>query len=336
MTDQVDQDAHAVFLPAFGDLELSDSVRAFLKNGGVALLPGESRDEYVAREMSTDRITSEKRDHFRSLADGAMTLTGRPILVAVDQELGGIRRLHQLVPQLPGAADAAKMTGQEIERISYEVAVAAKQFGINMFLSPIVDVVTGKNDWLRGRTISTDPETVSRVASSFVRGIQRAGVVATAKHFPGHHDISADPAVSEAVVSGNLEELAKGFGPFREVIAAGTLAVMTGPAIVPSLDVDEPASLSPKIINLLRTKFGFTGMVVSDDLDSKATMRSDTLERAAIAALNAGSDLLLVAAGAHLGDLIASVAQATRDGHIPSNRLSEAATRVRQTARWAA
>jgi beta-N-acetylhexosaminidase len=336
MADQLTSDIHAVFLPAFADLALSAEVQAFLRNGCVAVLPGESRAEYVARGMSAERREQERSEDFLQFVEAVKAAANGPVLVAVDQELAGIQRLHGLVPPLPTASEAPVLSSQEIEKRTRAVAAAARQLGVNMFLSPIVDVVTGRNVWLQGRTISTDPEVVSRVANAFVTGAQAEGVVCTVKHFPGFFDISADPAIdATALVSGTVQDLERGYGPFREVIAAGVKAVMVGPAPIVALDPLNSASTSPAVIGMLRRQFGFDGVVVSDDLDSAAVMLDKTVAQRAVDALNAGCDLLLVAAGGHLPELARYVADAVEAGTLKAERVAEAATRVRALVNWA-
>ncbi|WP_395820149.1 glycoside hydrolase family 3 N-terminal domain-containing protein [Devosia sp.] len=336
MANQLNSDIHAVFLPAFADLALSPEVEAFLRRGCVAVLPGESRAEYVGRDMSADRQATETSTDFRNFVDAAKLAAGGPLLVAVDQEMAGIQRLHRLVPPLPTAKEASALSANEIESRTRVVAAAARQLGVNMFLSPIVDLVTGRNVWLDRRTISTDGEVVGRIASAFVAGAQAERVVCTAKHFPGFFDISADPAIDEtAVVSGSVQDLEAGYGPFHEVISAGVKAVMVGPAPVAALDRSNSASTSPAVIGMLRRQFAFDGVVVSDDLDSPAVMLGKTVAHRAVDALNAGCDLLLVAAGSHLPDLAGFVGDAVKAGILKAERVAEAANRVRALAKWA-
>lgn len=244
-------DAHAVLLPAIDDLMLTDPMAHFLDKGGRALLIGETRAEYVARRMSDARRRGESADKLRALTDRITGLAG-PALVALDQEPSGIRRLHGLVPQLPDNEVLYAMASEETERVAFRMAQAARGMGVTMFLSPVIDVVTGHNPWLQGRTLGTDAAEVARIGCAFIRGVETAGVVATAKHFPGHHDIDGDPAVDAATVSGGADALAPGMVPFRAAIAAGVRAVMTGPALVPGMDAVMPSSLSATTIAALR------------------------------------------------------------------------------------
>lgn len=322
-------DAHTVLLPAIDDLTLTDPLMRFLDRGGRALLLGETRAEYVARRMSSVREAHETAADIHALTDRIARHAG-PALVALDQEPAGICRLHALVPHLPENLHAAP--SDQIERAAFQMARAARDLGVTMFLSPVIDVVTGHNPWLRGRTLGTDAVEVARIAAAYIRGVEAAGVVATAKHFPGHHDIDGDPAVEIATVGGGLAELCPGMIPFRAAIAAGARAVMTGPALVPAMDPELPSSLSAATIGALRD-LGFAGLVVSDDLDAIGTLRGQRdVPTAAVQALCAGSDLLLLSAANDLEQVCTRILSAVADGSLPEARLTQAAARVRALA----
>ena len=131
------RNAHAVLLPAFDSLSLSDAVKGFLGKGGCSILLGESRQEYVAREMGEERKAAETAEMFLSVAQEASRLSG-DLLVAVDQEIAGIRRLHDLTPLFPAKDELAKMDADSFEETAYLVAAAARGLGVNMFLAPII------------------------------------------------------------------------------------------------------------------------------------------------------------------------------------------------------
>lgn len=328
------KDAHAVLLPAFDSTTLGDSVKRFLENGGCSILLGESRQEYVARVMSEELRSAETADTLIRVTQEAAELAG-DLLVAVDQELGGICRLHDLVPRFPPSEEIASCSAGRIEQLSGSVASAAKALGVNCFLAPILDVVTGENPWLFGRTWSTDPNAIARLSSAYIRGVQAAGVAATAKHFPGFHNIALDPAIeSGAVVTESASSFEPGFIPFSDAIGNGVEIIMVGPAIVTAFDEENPASTSPKVIGMLRNEFGFEGVVMSDDLDSRATMRDRTVAEVAIDALNAGSDYLLLAAiDDQLERVVDAICRAVENGELAEERLSEAGARVRALAK---
>ena len=115
---------------------------------------------------------------------------------------------------------------------------------MNCFLAPILDVVTGNNPWLSGRTWTTNPKEIARVSSAYIRGIQQSGIAATAKHFPGFHDIPLDPAIeSQAIVKGSFKP--EHLMPFQDAIQHQVEMIMVGPAIVEDLDANIPATLEP-------------------------------------------------------------------------------------------
>lgn len=328
------KDAHAVILPAFDTTTLSDSVKRFLENGGCSILLGESRKEYVARKVSDGRKSTETADTFLRVTKEAANLAG-VLLVAVDQEIGGICRMHDLIPQFPAVEELANYDADSFEKISVSIATAAKDLGVNCFIGPILDVVTGQNPWLSGRTWSTDPDEIALISSAYIRGVQAAGVAATAKHFPGFHNIALDPAIEPgAIITEKSDSFKSGFIPFTDAIENDVEMIMVGPAIVEAFDTEKPASISPKIIGMLRAKFSFKGVVMSDDLDSRATMGNCSIEDVAIDALNAGSDYLLLAAiDDQLERVVDAICKAVEKGELAEERLNEAGVKVRALAK---
>lgn len=326
------ESAYATLLPAFAGLELDGAVRDFLASGGCSLLLGETRAEYLARAMSAERQGSERREQFSQLVAQARELAGQDLLIAVDQELGGIPRLHRLVPALPSAAEAGSLSTQDLAQQAALVAESARAMGINLFLAPIVDVVTGENPWLQNRTLGTRAEDVSRVSGAYVSGVQLAGVAAVAKHFPGHPVTPLDPAVEEAIVECSREELQPTLGVFADLIAGGVQAIMVGPALVPALDAREPSSTSAATIGLLRDEMGFAGLIVSDDLDAPGIHRGRSIEATAVAAIRAGADLLLLSSEAGLESVARALVAAVETGGVAEARLLDAARRVRALA----
>ena len=332
MTASLVRDAHAVLFPAFASLSLDETLRRYLAQGGVSLLLGETRDEYLARAMSQARRDNERTDDVQRLVADARQEAG-DLIIAVDEEMAGIERLHCLVPALPSIEEARAMSAQALAAVCEVTARAAAGLGINLFLAPIVDVVTADpHPWLSGRTLGADAAEVRRLAAAYVRGVQAGGVAATAKHFPGYPALRADPASEEARLTATREMLDDSLSAFRAVIDAGVHAVMLGPAVVESLDPLRPASLSPAVVDLLRLDLGFSGLLITDDLDSRATLLDRTVEEVAVMALQAGAELLLVAAGDHLGSLVQGIVGAVEIGRLPEETLAKAAAKVRALA----
>lgn len=328
------EDAHAVLLPAFEGTSLSDAVRRYLDAGGISILLGESREEYVARKMSDQRRAEETAETFENVTREARGRAGT-LLAAVDQELGGICRLHDLVPQFPTRELMVFGTAVEIEEISFQIARQAFSMGVNVFLAPVLDVVTGTNEWLEGRTWSTDPLKIAELSTAYIQGIRRGGVAATAKHFPGFCSTTGDPAVSSTAISlTSKSEIEEGFHVFKAAISAGVEMMMVGPTIVHSLDPREPALCSSSTIDLLKLGLGFAGIVMADDLDSKATLRGDSVSNIAVKSLRAGCDFLLLADCEDQLQLVSdAIVQAVKDGRLDGTSLAASAEKVRKLSR---
>ena len=333
MASSLTQDARTVLLPAFDGTTLSDATRRFLDQGGISILLGESREEYVARRMSDGRKAAETAETFQRVVTEARSRSGL-LLTAVDQELGGICRLEALVPSFPSKKRLPETSAEEIRASSVAVAKAAFAMGVNVFLSPVVDALNGDNPWLRGRTFSPDPEVIARLSTAYIEGIQAGGVAATVKHFPGFRSTTGDPAIDPSAVSLTpAHEVEAGLVPFRSAIAAGVELVMVGPAPVVALDPHKAALRSRTVVQKLKTELGFNGVVMADDLDSQATMRGDSVEEVALDALNAGCDYLLLA---DVGDQVDRIAQAIEfaagTGRISEEALARSAQKVRDLA----
>ncbi|WP_256357701.1 glycoside hydrolase family 3 N-terminal domain-containing protein [Pseudomonas sp. PDM28] len=282
--------------------------------------------------MSEVRKSAETQADFVNIARQAASLAGAPVLIAVDQELGGIERLHQLVPAIASRAQLKALSSQDIEQRCFEMAQAARSLGVNLFLAPIVDVVTGANPWLLNRHLGADPVEVSRVSCAFIRGVQRAGVIATAKHFPGHYVTEEDPAIAQATVPGPLELLHDNLEVFKEVIATGVKAVMPGPAVFAALDPEHSASTSSTVIGILRDTLGFEGLIISDDLDAVSILRGNSITDTAVASLSAGAHLLLVSSESGLDAIAEAIVAAVHEGVLDRGALLAAAFKVRALA----
>lgn len=322
-----------MLLPAFDGTTLSDQTCGFLDKGGVTILVGESRAEYVNRCMTAERRESETLETFRQVTDAARSRSGR-LLTFVDQEMGGICRLHDLVPQFPDQAMLGQVPESTIEEIAFNIAKIAASMGVNGFLAPIVDVLVGQNPWLQGRTWATDAGLIGQQSSAYVRGVQRAGVAATVKHFPGFGTTTADPATdANAINPLGLRAIETDLSAFRAPIQAGAELVMVGPAIVSALDPVNPALRSEKVVSLLRSYLSFDGVIMADDLDSKATLRGASVAQAALDALNAGCDLLLLAdIGDQLDQVASAIVAAAKAGLVSTQSLAISAQKVRSLA----
>lgn len=331
--EEIERDAYTVLLPAFTQMHLSEAAKHYLKKGGCSILLAETREEYVNREMSAHRKSNETNSSIINIVNKAKAIQEN-LIVAVDQEFRGICRLHNLVPNFPEDEKPSLIQTEDFESICNRIALEAKHLGVNCFLAPILDVITGENPWLQGRTWTQDLEEVGRLSSAFVTGTQKANVISTAKHFPGFSNIKLDPAIhSNSVMDDSIESVKKNLQPFKKVSQHGVEIIMVGPAIVEAIDKENPASVSQKVISILRDEIKFSGIVLSDDLDAKATMKEYQIEEVAVKAIQAGCDFLLLA---DVGDQIIRVANALKNavinGDISGGQLRISAERIRNLA----
>jgi beta-N-acetylhexosaminidase len=332
--------AYGILIPELPGLTLTGGVRKFLQDGGKAALLGETRAEYVARGMSDERRSSETADTVKNLIGELADLVGTDLLVAMDQEVTGINRLHDMVSPVPSLDEVHRLDSADIVRLTRRLGEEMITLGVNMNFAPVLDVMTGPNGWLDGRHFGDDEKEVARIGSAFVTGMHGAGVVVTAKHFPGHRGCGHDPAVEVGTVSANVDGLERDLLPFRAVIDAGVPAVMIGPTIIEAVDASLPSSRSATTIALLRNELGFTGLIVTDDLNSASNARGVSIPTAAVEALAAGADLLLITGQTSAeGDLDAianAIVEAVNAGIVAPSRLLAAATAVATAASRAA
>jgi beta-N-acetylhexosaminidase len=239
----------------------------------------------------------------RALTDSVQSLAGDggPMLVAIDQEGGQLLGAPGTTPFAGAMALGATGDVELAERVARAMGSELRAMGVNVNYSPVCDVVTNPaNPGIGTRSFGDDPRAAAAFAGATVRGLQAAGVAATAKHFPGAGEVAVDThhalgASSAARARLDAVELA----PFRAAIEAGARLVMSGHFAVPALDgADDPlpATLSRAVLSdLLRRELGFEGLVITDALDMRALAQGPGQILDVIAALRAGADLLLCA-----------------------------------------
>jgi beta-N-acetylhexosaminidase len=231
----------------------------------------------------------------RALSD-AVHSAGADVLVATDEEGGDVTRLYTAegspVPgnAALGAVDEPSLT----RRVAASVGSVLAAAGIDLDLAPVVDVNSDpRNPVIGVRSFGADPALVARHTTAYVEGLQSAGVGACAKHFPGHGDTAVDSHLGLPTVDVGLDVLlARELVPFAAAVRAGTLAVMTSHVLLPALDADRPATLSPAVLGLLRGELGFDGLLVSDAVDMAGASAGRGEPAAAVLALAAGCDLV--------------------------------------------
>ena len=257
------------------------------------------------------------------------------LLVFVDQEGGPFNSFRPPgVPRFPsamtlGAADDPALTRQVAQGIGQEVCFA----GADVDFAPVLDVNTNpKNPIIGIRSFGATPELVVRHGLAFLEGLKEAGVLATAKHFPGHGDTAVDSHLGLPVYKkGTLSEIeTKHLPPFAAAVKAGVPLVMTAHILYEDLDPEYPATLSKKILTgLLREQMGFRGVIVTDDMSMRAIRDRYGTGEAAVRAVLAGADLVLAGRNPEAArEIHAALEKALEDGTIPASRLAETRSRL--------
>ncbi|MBZ5695359.1 MAG: serine hydrolase [Acidobacteriia bacterium] len=254
-----------------------------------------------------------------------------PLLVGADFESGTGMRLDEGT-SFPSAM-AIGATGDP--KLAYTAgkytALEARAAGVHWIFAPDADVNNNPdNPIINVRSFGEDPQSVAAYVKEFVRGVQENGALATAKHFPGHGDVSVDSHLALAVVSGDRKELeGNELVPFRAAIAAGAGSIMPGHLAVPALDPDPnvPATLSQRILTgLLRDQMKFRGLIVTDALDMAGVTSLYPPGEVAVRAVEAGADVLLMPPVPDAA--MAGLEDAVRSGRIPEKRIDASVRRI--------
>lgn len=270
----------------------------------------------------------------RTMLDELQSLARVPLLIPTDQEGGRVARFGtEPFTRMPSALaigrtgdatlarEAARITAQELAAV-----------GVNWDFAPVADVNSNPDNPVIGdRSFGNEPGVVARAVAQQVRGYQSGGVLACAKHFPGHGDTALDSHFALPTLPFTKEQMqARELVPFREAIASDTASIMTAHILFPALDAEYPATMSRAILTgLLREELGFDGLVVTDCLQMKAVADKWGTPHAALKAAQAGADILLIChtweqqQGAYT-----ILLDAARSGELPLERIDEAVGRV--------
>lgn len=309
---------------AAGATALTDAMRATLARipvGGVVLFGKNIADAGQLAAFTAD-----------------LQAAGRvPLLLAVDEEGGAVARLANSgaldLPRYESAA-AVGAEGPEAVRTMYRtIGGYLRDFGFALDFAPVADVNTNPDNPVIGsRAFSADPQTAAACVRAAVEGLGEAGVLACLKHFPGHGDTAQDSHEEAAVTEKTLAALRNGeWASFAAGIAAGAPLVMVGhitaPNALPPAESDRLAGFSATVLNdWLRGELGFEGLVVTDSLAMGAVTRRYSPGEAALAALQAGADLLLMPAD--LEGAYTAVVQAVESGRWPESELDARVERI--------
>lgn len=253
-----------------------------------------------------------------------------PLFITVDEEVGAVARLANNdafdLPQYTSAAAIAEFGAGNVNFIGSTIGGYLHMYGFNMDFAPVADVNTNPDNPIIGtRAFSSDPAVAAECAVAMAKGLAGEGILPTFKHFPGHGDTAEDSHTGLAYSCRTVDELAAcELLPFEAAAEAGPHAVMVGHIVVPELTGDTPATLSAAAIALVPD--AENTLIVTDSLAMGAITDSYTPGEAAVLALQAGCDVLLMPNG--LADAYDAVLAAVQDGTISEQRLDESVAKI--------
>ena len=311
-------------IAGFPGHEIPSDLRALAREfdlGGIILF---------ARNVAAPDQVAEVSREAQSLAQEL------PLWVSVDQEGGRVARLKAPFTIWPPMQTLGRSGDTQLAvRFARALAAELKAVGISLDYTPVLDVYTNpKNSVIGDRALAERAEDVASLGRAIITTLQSEGIAACGKHFPGHGDTSADSHHELPLVEHPPDRLrAVELVPFREAIAAGVAAVMTAHVLVPSLDEERPATLSPRIVTgLLKQELGFEGLVLTDDIEMRAISARYGVPEATVAAISAGVDAVLMCGTSQEVQVAAleAVIRAVEQGTLPLKRVEDALERHRR------
>lgn len=272
------------------------------------------------------------KEQITKMLSNTASMSNYPIFLAVDEEGGEVSRVANSKVEVTKVEDMAAIGAGGDASLAADAGTTIgsylNEIGFNVDFAPVADVA-GEGSALGSRSFGSDPQVVGDMVSNAVGGIEGTGVSACLKHFPGLGSTSEDTHDGRVEITKSLDEMrASDFVPFSAGIEAGADFVMVSHATAPALDEDNvPSSLSKKVItDILRGELGFEGIVITDALDMTAITDYYTPEEAAVMALEAGADMLLMPED--FEKAYNAVLAAVQDGTISEERINESLDRI--------
>lgn len=288
------------------------------KIGQLFMVAGYVDSEFAKKEIDSSTIIQDIDDYIINYCIGGIAYVGPsssirqvglsnhyqkiskyPILIAQDLEWGLSMRLEDGLNFPKNITLGAIEDNELIYKMGKEIGAQAQLIGVHINLSPVLDVnMEPENPVINIRSFGNSPHKVAEKGVAMIKGLQDAGIIASAKHFPGLGDINIDPHLGLPFLSHGEKRLRDvELYPFMQAIKANVLSIQTEHVLVPSLepDANTPASLSSKIVNdLLKNELGFTGLIISGALRMKALTNNFSNEEIILKAFLAGNDMLLM------------------------------------------
>ncbi len=294
--------------------------------------------EYKIGNVILFKENIQSKEQLYSLCRALQTLimaeTGYPAFIAIDQEGGVVSRLSDDAAVIPSAmAIAATGNVQNAYEAGLLTGRELNALGVNFNLAPDMDVNSNPcNPVIGVRSYGDTPETVCAYGTHMIRGLTDAGILCTAKHFPGHGDTAVDSHLGLPCVEKSLGELqACELKPFAAAIRAGVSAVMTSHILFPILEPDKlPATMSRRIITgLLKNEMGFTGLVLSDCMMMSAIREHYGTVQGCLMAAKAGVDLIFISHSCELaGEAAHAMLKACENGGLDAGEMDVSVEKI--------
>ena len=282
-----------------------------------AVLGDWNRRQFGGLLVVNNNRNASSASSMQSLIVAVRGATPHRVIAATDQEGGFVCLAISSVPcaWMPvGQAETTRM------------ASALKSLGFDLDLGPVSDVCNGPSSIMWGRCYGTQPGAVAPEVGAVVDGIHAAHMLSAAKHFPGHGDTSVSSETQLPRIDESLATLqARAFPSFSSAIAHGTDLVLLGHVWYPAIDAHHSADLSPATIQILRFQLGFSGAIISDDMEMGAITNSTPAPEAAVEFLVNGGDMVMIAHHLSVADATYdAIRAAVTSGRLPRARLDEA------------
>ena len=274
----------------------------------------------------------QSADQLKEMLDTTRNTMIYPVFLAVDEEGGSVSRVAGagLADNVGDMSEIGSTCDPEkAKEVGTTIGTYLSQFGFNVDFAPVADVVSVENAVIGNRSFGSDPNVVGTMVAAEVQGLQESGVSACLKHFPGIGDTTTDTHDEKTVSEKTLEDMQQTDLPaFQSGIDAGVDFVMVSHISLPNVVGDDtPCSLSGTVINdLLRNQLGYDGIVITDALDMSAITDSYSSAEAAVKAIEAGADMLLMPE--NFEEAYQGVLEAVQNGTISEERINESLKRI--------
>lgn len=308
--------------------EVNDRMRETARNypmGGVIVFGHNIKDESQLNKFVTD----------------LRSLDGHPLL-GIDEEGGRVARIARNrnfdVPKFGSMASvAASGRSGDVGEAAFTIGKYLKEYGFDVDFAPVADVNTNPQNIVIGdRAFSNDPREAAPMVKSYLKGLEKAGIIGCLKHFPGHGDTQADTHYGYAMSRKTWDEIRDcEMIPFRAGIQAGAKMIMTAHISLPNVTGSNvPSTLSPLILkDKLRDEMHFNGVIITDAMEMGAIIRQYSVEDASVMAIKAGVDMLLCVR--EYPQVFETVLSAVQRGEIPEKRIDESVRRILRLRRQA-